>query len=222
MNFQFNQQGIDMINDEGPERSEPLIESTYGYGSQALINLMLTGRASGYVWDNVQDIGGLKLIGITEQSEIGFITTLEEMRYITVGSFYKNPKNPVWVMGSDTHLTVLFSIEKELVSPETKSETARRIFKSHDPDGNNFISCEKFAELLSELGLVSEPEYVTVMQSKLDPENLGIILLNSFMDEFFENPTNSGPEIFPLMHYNGIPGSNIGNKVLQNIRSIAI
>lgn len=48
-----------MINEEAPERSEPLIDSTYGYGSQALINLMLTGRATGYVWDNVQDIGGL-------------------------------------------------------------------------------------------------------------------------------------------------------------------
>lgn len=87
------------------DTSEPLIHNTYGYGSQALINLMLTGRAVAHVWDNDQDVGGLKLRGINEQSDIGFITLMEQMRYCTVGSFYKNPKNPVWVMGSETHLT---------------------------------------------------------------------------------------------------------------------
>lgn len=30
---------------------------------------------------------------------------MEQLRYCTVGSFYKNPKNAVWVMGSETHLT---------------------------------------------------------------------------------------------------------------------
>ncbi|KAL5276186.1 FAM188A family protein [Megaselia abdita] len=149
---------IEMINTELSDTSEPLIHSTYGYGSQALINLMLTGRAVSYVWDNDQDVGGLKLRGINQQAEIGFITLMEQMRYCTVGSFYKNPKNPVWVMGSETHLTVLFSHEKKLVSPETKSEIARRIFKSYDPDGNNFIPCSVFADVLKDLELVSEPE----------------------------------------------------------------
>ena len=51
------------------------------------------------------------------------------------------------------------------------------------------------------------------MQKKLDPENLGIILMNAFMDEFFSDQTNSVPDTFDLMHYNGIPGSNEGNKV---------
>ena len=41
------------------DSSECLIESTYGYGSQSLINLMLTGRAVGHVWDHEQDVGGL-------------------------------------------------------------------------------------------------------------------------------------------------------------------
>ncbi|KAL5276184.1 FAM188A family protein [Megaselia abdita] len=204
---------IEMINTELSDTSEPLIHSTYGYGSQALINLMLTGRAVSYVWDNDQDVGGLKLRGINQQAEIGFITLMEQMRYCTVGSFYKNPKNPVWVMGSETHLTVLFSHEKKLVSPETKSEIARRIFKSYDPDGNNFIPCSVFADVLKDLELVSEPEYVDIMQKKLDPENLGIILMNAFMDEFFADQTNSVPDTFDLMHYNGIAGSNEGNKV---------
>lgn len=73
---------------------------------------MLTGRAVQHVFDNDQDIGGMKLKGIDRQADIGFITLMEQLRYCTVGSFYKNPKNPIWVMGSETHLTVLFSNEK--------------------------------------------------------------------------------------------------------------
>lgn len=44
------------------DSSECLIESTFGYGSQSLINLMLTGRAVGHVWDHEQDVGGLSKI----------------------------------------------------------------------------------------------------------------------------------------------------------------
>lgn len=52
------------------------------------------------------------------------------------------------------------------------------------------------------------------MQRRLDPEGLGIILLNAFMDEFFPLERRSTPDTFDLMHYNGIPGSNEGNKVV--------
>lgn len=53
------------------------------------------------------------------------------------------------------------------------------------------------------------------MSKKLDPECLGIILLNAFMDEFFPDERRSVPDTFDLMHYNGIPGSNLANKVLK-------
>ncbi|XP_017107444.2 ubiquitin carboxyl-terminal hydrolase MINDY-3 homolog isoform X1 [Drosophila bipectinata] len=209
----FLTKGSEQVAAEVSDTSEPLIHSTYGYGAQSLINLMLTGRAVAHVWDNEQDVGGLKLRGICEQSDIGFITLMEQMRYCTVGSFFKNPRFPVWVMGSDTHLTVLFSNEKRLVSPETPSETGRRIFKSYDPEGNNFISSTMLREVLAALNLVSEPAYVSLMQKRLDPENLGIILLNAFMDEFFPLERRSTPDTFELLHYNGIPGSNENNKV---------
>ncbi|XP_055713619.1 ubiquitin carboxyl-terminal hydrolase MINDY-3 homolog [Phlebotomus papatasi] len=213
--------GIENVVQELNDTSEPLIHGTYGYGSQGLINLMLTGRAVAHVWDNDEDVGGLKLRGINQQSDIGFITTMEQMRYCTVGSFYKNPKNPVWVMASETHLSVLFSTEKRLVSPETPSEIARRVFKSYDPEGNNFIPSVVLQDVLCTLDLVSDKEYVDIMRSKLDPENLGIILLNGFMDEFFPQEKRSMPDTFVLWHYNGIPGSNFGNKVKYS-RGVAI
>lgn len=60
---------------------------------------------------------------------------------------------------------------------------------------------------------------VEIMQRRLDPEGLGIILLNAFMDEFFPLEKRSTPDTFDLMHYNGIPGSNDGNKVNRIIYS---
>ena len=45
------------------------------------------------------------------------------------------------------------------------------------------------------------------MTKKLDAENLGIILLNAFMEEFFPEEKQSTPDTFTLFHYNGLPRS---------------
>lgn len=205
--------GVSEICFEMSDPAEPMIDSTYGYGSQSLINLMLTGRAVSHVWDHDQDISGLKLRGIDKQNTLGFLTLLEHLRYCEVGTFLKSPSHPIWVLGSDTHLTVLFSTEKRLVSPETPSEQARRIFKRFDPEGNNFIAANLLQDVLAELGLVADAEYVDIMRKKLDSENLGIILLASFMDEFFPEEPRMCPDMFVLYHYNGLQRSNPENRV---------
>lgn len=205
--------GVSEICFEMSDPTEPMIDSTYGYGSQSLINLMLTGRAVSHVWDHDQDIGGLKLRGIDKQNTVGFLALLEHLRYCEVGTFLKSPSHPIWVLGSETHLTVLFSTEKRLVSPETPAEQARRVFKRFDPEGNNFISANLLQDVLAELGLVAESGYVDIMRKKLDNENLGIILLASFMDEFFPEERCMCPDIFVLYHYNGLQRSNPGNQV---------
>lgn len=51
------------------------------------------------------------------------------------------------------------------------------------------------------------------MRRKLDSENLGIILLNAFMDEFFPKEESSTPDLFNLYHYNGLAQSNTGGQV---------
>ena len=53
---------------------------------------------------------------------------------------------------------MLFSELKQLVSEETQSEKARRVFKSFDPEGNGFISTVLLEDALRSLDLVSEPE----------------------------------------------------------------
>jgi hypothetical protein len=51
------------------------------------------------------------------------------------------------------------------------------------------------------------------MRKKLDAENLGIILLGIFMEEFFPKEKRSTPDTFPLFHYNGLPRSCPTGKV---------
>ncbi|XP_076633566.1 ubiquitin carboxyl-terminal hydrolase MINDY-3 homolog [Colletes latitarsis] len=193
---------------------EAMIDSTYGYGSQSLINLILTGRAVSHVWDYDQTIGDLKLRGIDKQNSVGFLALLEHLRYCEVGTFLKSPSHPVWVLGSETHLSVIFSTEKRLVNPETPAEQAKRVFRKFDHEGNNFIPASLLQDLLAELGLVADAEYVDIMRKKLDSENLGIILRSSFMDEFFPEESRTCPDIFPLYHYNGLQRSNFENKVM--------
>lgn len=52
-------QTVENIISELLDTSEPLIHNTYGYASQGLINLMLTGQAVAHVWDHDKDVGGL-------------------------------------------------------------------------------------------------------------------------------------------------------------------
>ncbi|XP_011301480.1 protein FAM188A homolog [Fopius arisanus] len=205
--------GINGMKGEMSDPTEPVIDSIYGYGSQSLINLMLTGRAVSYVWDHDQDIGGLQLRGIDKQNTVGFLALLEHLRYCEVGAFLKSPSHPVWVLGSETHLTVLFSSDRRLVSPETLAEYARRVFKKYDPEGNNFIPANLLQDVLADLELVADDEYVDIMKKKLDNESLGIILLASFMDEFFPEEPRTCPDTFTLYHYNGLPRSNPDNRV---------
>ena len=56
---------------------------------------------------------------------------------------------------------------------------------------------------------------VKIMEEKLDPEKLGIITLNGFMEEFFpQNCTDPNTvTTFTLHHYNGLSRSNTENKV---------
>jgi len=195
--------GVATLVEEMSENNE-LIDPIHGHGSQCLINLLLTGRGVNYVWDNDQDLGGLTLKGICRRCEVGFLTVLERLRYCEVGSYLKNPKFPIWVVGSETHLTVIFSLDMRLVIPETPGEKARRIFHTYDPEGNNFIQAVLLEDVMRSLDLYADPAYVEIMKRKLDPESLGIVLLEGFMDEFFPNEPLRGPDTFTLYHCNGL------------------
>ncbi|XP_071803344.1 ubiquitin carboxyl-terminal hydrolase MINDY-3-like isoform X1 [Asterias amurensis] len=200
--------GLDKIRLEVEDTTEPLIDGIYGHGSQSLINLMLTGSAVSHVFDDEKEVDGLKMRGITRQTNIGFLTLLENLRYCEVGSFLKNPRQPIWVLGSETHLTVLFTQEASLVAEETEWEKAHRIFSMYDTECSGFITTIMLKEVLDALELATIPEYIDFVKQRLDPDDFGVILLNSFMTEFFPNkPERTIPEYFTIYHYNGLKRS---------------
>ncbi|XP_068091595.1 ubiquitin carboxyl-terminal hydrolase MINDY-3 isoform X2 [Hyperolius riggenbachi] len=205
--------GIENVKNEIEDAEEPLIDPVYGHGSQSLINLLLTGHAVSNVWDGDRECSGMKLLGIHSQAQVGFLTLMESLRYCKVGSFLKSPKYPIWVVGSETHLTVFFTKEMTLVAPESPTEQARRIFQTYDPEDNGFIPDVLLEEVMQALDLVSDPEYVNLMKTKLDPEGLGIILLGPFLQEFFPEQGSKVPESFSVFHYNGLRQSNHNEKV---------
>uniref|UniRef100_A0A673KE24 Ubiquitin carboxyl-terminal hydrolase MINDY n=1 Tax=Sinocyclocheilus rhinocerous TaxID=307959 RepID=A0A673KE24_9TELE len=205
--------GIENIKNEIEDSSEPLIDPVYGHGSQSLINLLVTGHAVSNVWDGDRECSGMKLRGIHQQASVGFLTLMESLRYCKVGVFLKSPKFPIWILGSETHLSVFFTKEMALVAPESPSEQARRVFQTFDPEDNGFIPDTLLEDVMKALDLVSEPDYVNLMKSKLDPEGLGIILLGQFLQEFFPNQDSVIPDSFPVYHYNGLKQSNHNEKV---------
>uniref|UniRef100_A0A673ME48 Ubiquitin carboxyl-terminal hydrolase MINDY n=1 Tax=Sinocyclocheilus rhinocerous TaxID=307959 RepID=A0A673ME48_9TELE len=199
--------GIENIKNEIEDTSEPLIDPVYGHGSQSLINLLVTGHAVSNVWDGDRECSGMKLRGIHQQASVGFLTLMESLRYCKVGAFLKSPKFPIWILGSETHLSVFFTKEMALVAPESPSEQARRVFQTFDPEDNGFIPDTLLEDVMKALDLVSEPDY------KLDPEGLGIILLSQFLQEFFPDQDSVIPDSFPVYHYNGLKQSNHNEKV---------
>ncbi|KAL9967773.1 hypothetical protein ACROYT_G026065 [Oculina patagonica] len=198
--------GLETIKLEMEDVGEPLVDGNFGHGSQTLINLMLTGYSVSNVWDSSRTLSGLELRGIPKQSSIGFLTLLEAHRYCEVGNFLKSPVFPIWLLGSETHLTVFFSQERSLTGSESEREKGVRVFKSHDQQDNSFIASDQLGKVLEDLGLVSDPEYVSFMKERLDQDSMGIILLQNFLKEFFPGEDSFADEVKPFkaFHYNGL------------------
>lgn len=91
----------------------------FGHCSQETVNLVLIGRARSNVFDREKPMGdtGLMLKGVPEETHVivGYLSELEALRYVTVGWRLKNPKFPIWVLGSPSHYTVLFGFERQSV-----------------------------------------------------------------------------------------------------------
>jgi hypothetical protein len=85
----------------------------FGHCSQELTNLCLIGKAVTNVFDgNIKfedDADSLTLKGITQTPDVGFLSALEPLRLCEVGKLLKQPRFPIWVIGSASHYTVVFA-----------------------------------------------------------------------------------------------------------------
>uniref|UniRef100_A0A3Q2QDP4 Ubiquitin carboxyl-terminal hydrolase MINDY n=1 Tax=Fundulus heteroclitus TaxID=8078 RepID=A0A3Q2QDP4_FUNHE len=96
----------------------------HGYCTQELVNLLLCGRAVSNVFDNDVELdsgnGNTTLLkGIKEPCQVGLLSLFEHYNICQVGDYLKSPSYPVWVVCSESHFSVLFGLERELlVSPD--------------------------------------------------------------------------------------------------------
>ena len=97
----------DMASFEGVQAQ---LMGAHNYCSQEMVNLLLLGRAVGNVFDGDKDLDGVMLQGVPAQGEIGFLTLFEHYGSMEVGQRLKQPKVPIWVVCSESHFSVFFSV----------------------------------------------------------------------------------------------------------------
>lgn len=208
--------GIDSVQSDRDDPTQPLVTAPFGHASQEIVNLLLCGRAVANVFDGMMDLGGGMFVkGISTAVEVGFLTLLESLNYCKVGQYLKCPRWPIWVVGSESHYTVLFALdtkvqeENELEGRETQ---IRRAFDAHDQSGGGgFISVEGFHEVLKDTN-------INLPSEKLESLcNTGFIVWSDFwqvlldldksLGGFKDSSGLSGKKAFDLYHFNGIAKS---------------
>jgi len=122
----------------------------HGYCSQEMVNLFLTGKATSNTFDGEKNLDTIVLKGITDISSVGFLTLFEHYGSCVVGDYLKSPTFPIWVLCSESHFTVIFSLMR---GAERTSTADRHVVELIYYDG---------------LGRQDEPIYILVDCSETD------------------------------------------------------
>lgn len=180
------------------------------------MNLLLCGQAVPNVFDGRMDLGGgMFLKGIPTAVEVGFLTLLESLNLCKVGQSLKHPKWPIWVVGSESHYTVLFALDPSVQEEnelEQRESRIRKAFDSQDQSGGGgFISAEGFHQVIKEANINFPPEKIENLCST------GFIVWSEFWQSLLELDKNlgglkdpsglMGKKQFDLYHFNGIAKS---------------
>lgn len=189
------------------------------------MNLLLCGQAVPNVFDGRMDLGGgMFLKGIPTSVEVGFLTLLEYLSLCKVGLYLKCPKWPIWVVGSESHYTVLFALDSSVQDEnefEARESQIRRAFDAQDQSGGGgFISAEGLQEVLREANINLPPEKVDHLCST------GFIVWSEFWQVLLELDKSlggmkdstglMGKKQFDLYHFNGIAKSvSNGSQALE-------
>merc|ERR1739838_491540 len=87
----------------------------HGYCTQEMINLLLHGKATSNAFDNNINLDEKTLLkGVGDKSDIGLLSLFEHYESIKIGENYKSPKYPIWLVCSESHFTVLFSLNEDI------------------------------------------------------------------------------------------------------------
>jgi hypothetical protein len=174
--------GMDRIREDMDEPGA--LTAEHGHCTQELMNLLLTGVATSQVFDGSRPLGdtGLVLRGVSAQPSVGFLTYLEAMRYCQVGSFLKSPMFPIYVIGSASHVTVLFCRDANLVRDSDSEALQRRVkraFDAKDACEGGFIQMSDVRGVLQSIeepNPFAAPAVADAVLRGADPDGLGICL----------------------------------------------
>ena len=81
----------------------------HGYCTQELVNLLLTGQAHSNLFDGERALDGTALRGVGRPPAVGLLALAEAHGHCEVGSRYKSPPAPVWVVCMESHYSVVFA-----------------------------------------------------------------------------------------------------------------
>ncbi|CAH3017394.1 unnamed protein product [Porites evermanni] len=194
--------GIESIKSEMEDIGEPLVDINFGHGSQTLINLMLTGYSVSNIWDSSRTLSGL----------VPSPTVPHPIQKSRRGGIMKSnnrppcppPPPPPHEIYIDRCINT--SIRSKLRIGCNLYFIFLMICSCFSLLDNGFITSDKLGNVLEDLGLVSDPEYVSFMKGRLDQDSMGIILLQNFLKEFFPGEDLSAGDVKPFkaFHYNGL------------------
>ncbi|XP_038700182.1 ubiquitin carboxyl-terminal hydrolase MINDY-3-like isoform X2 [Tripterygium wilfordii] len=210
--------GLDFIQADRDDPSLPLVTAPFGHASQEIVNLLLCGQAVPNVFDGRMDLGGgLFLKGISTNVEVGFLTLLESLNFCKVGQHLKCPKWPIWVVGSESHYTVLFALDTSVQEENELEERESQIRKAFDVQdqsgGGGFISVEGFHQVLRDAEIRLPPEKVEQLCSTgfiVWSEFWQVILdLDKTLGGLKDSSSSMGRKVFDLYHFNGIAKSDL-------------
>jgi ubiquitin carboxyl-terminal hydrolase MINDY-3/4 len=88
----------------------------HGYCTQDMVNLLIHGRAVSNVFNDSVELDNLELRGPDKRNDIGVLSLFEHYKSCEVGSYYKTPRYPIWVVCSESHFSVLFAFRKEILT----------------------------------------------------------------------------------------------------------
>jgi hypothetical protein len=82
---------------------------------------MLCGAAKSNVHDGDKDLGdNFILKGVEKRGDVGFLTFFEAFGYFTVGEYLKTPRVPIWIVCSESHYSVIFSVDQNNINKTGK------------------------------------------------------------------------------------------------------
>lgn len=115
---------IDKVREDMDVQPTTLI-GAHGYCTQELVNLLIWGQAVSNVFDNDMELdsgnGNITLLkGIKGHCDIGLLSLFEHYNICKVGSYLKTPRFPIWVVCSESHFSVLFGLQRELLTNQDK------------------------------------------------------------------------------------------------------